>query len=327
MENIDFVVTWVDFQDPVWKAKYNEYRPQRLNLTNNEIRYRDYGTFKYWFRSVEKYAPWVNKIFLVTDKQVPEWLNTNNDKLVIVDHTDFIDPEFLPTFNSSVIELNIANIKQLSEKFVLFNDDMFLNDVVKKEDFFKNGMPVDFGTFQPTMPTTEFTHILINDLLLINDWFENRVIVKKNFKKYFSIKYGAKRLAEAATMLPYRKIAGFYDAHISSPYLKSTFKKVLKMADDDFKKTETHKFRNNNDINEWLIKYYQFCSGQFEPQRKTFGSFYELTDRNYFIQDIEKSKSKVVCVNDVESPDLDVTMNLLRKTLQKKLPNKSSFER
>ena len=52
--------------------------------------YRDWGTFKYWFRGVEKFAPWVNKVYLVTDQQKPSWLNITSEKLVLVDHSDII---------------------------------------------------------------------------------------------------------------------------------------------------------------------------------------------------------------------------------------------
>lgn len=72
--DIDFVVTWVDDSDQEWIAQKNKYNPVRAS-TNTEIRYRDYGTFKYFFRSIEKYAPWVHKIYVVTYGHYPDWLN------------------------------------------------------------------------------------------------------------------------------------------------------------------------------------------------------------------------------------------------------------
>ena len=142
MEKIDFVLTWVDGSDPDWLAQRREYQPGR-GTDAGESRYRDWDNLQYWFRGVEKFAPWVNKIYFVTWGHVPKWLNTAHEKIQIVKHEDFMAPAYLPTFNINSIELNLHRIKGLSEHFVFFNDDMFLIDSVKPEDFFKNGLPCD----------------------------------------------------------------------------------------------------------------------------------------------------------------------------------------
>ena len=85
---------------------------------------------------VERHAPWVNNIYLITNGQRPKWLNVNHPKLKWVRHEEFIPEEYLPTFNSSAIEMNIHRIDGLSENFVLFNDDMYLIQDVKYSDFF-----------------------------------------------------------------------------------------------------------------------------------------------------------------------------------------------
>ena len=144
MENIDFIITWVDGNDREWQLNKNKYDENLTDVKmNTESRYRDWDILKYWFRSVEKYAPWVNKIFFVTEGHLPEWLNVDNEKLVVVKHSDFINDKYLPTFNSNVIELSFPNITELSNNFVSFNDDMFLNKEVAPEDFFVNGIPKD----------------------------------------------------------------------------------------------------------------------------------------------------------------------------------------
>lgn len=326
MGDIDFVVTWVDFDDPEWRAKFLKYSPEKTTIMNDSTRYKDYGTFKYWFRSIEKYAPWVRKVFLITDNQVPKWLNTSNEKLVIVDHKEFIPKKYLPTFNSNVIELNIPRIKGLSEKFVLFNDDLFLNGPVKEVDFFKNNLPVDMGAFQPTIPVNEFTHIILNDLLIINKWFGQREVLKKNFRKLYSIKYGFRRLVSAATTLPFDKILGFYDGHAATPYLKSTYEIVLEKADESVKKTFLNRFRSDNDINHWLVRYYEYCMGDFEPQKYNFGKFYELDEFTYFVKDIKNSNHKIICINDTESALAEKGKKELKKVFQEKFPFKSTFE-
>ena len=90
-EKIDFVVLWVDGNDPDFIREKNKYTSNSLQVDNdgdNLHRYRDYGTFNYWFRMVEKHAPWVNNIYLITNGQKPEWLNLNHPKLKWVRHSD-----------------------------------------------------------------------------------------------------------------------------------------------------------------------------------------------------------------------------------------------
>ena len=148
-EKIDFVITWVDGSDEKWKEKFCKYKYNGGDARN--VRYRDTDTLKYWFRAVEKYASWVNKIYFITDNQIPEWLNLDNEKLVYVSHKDYIPKEYLPTFSSHTIELNLHRIDSLSEQFVLFNDDVFINDYVNLDDFFVNGLPKDTAVMNPTI--------------------------------------------------------------------------------------------------------------------------------------------------------------------------------
>ena len=97
-EPIDFVITWVDGNDPKWQeAKEKTLIAQGLggHIDGRKERYRDWDNLQYWFRGVEKYAPWVRKIHFVTWGHVPEWLNVDHPKLHIVKHEDFIPKEFL----------------------------------------------------------------------------------------------------------------------------------------------------------------------------------------------------------------------------------------
>ena len=86
---IDFVVTWVDGADPKWLKEKSEYEKLEgnkesktfQNWLNSDCRYRDWDTMKYWFRAIEKYAPWVNNIYFITWGHIPEWLDLSNPKL------------------------------------------------------------------------------------------------------------------------------------------------------------------------------------------------------------------------------------------------------
>ena len=96
---VDFVVTWVDGNDPVWQAEKAKYSPHKTEDARTS-RYRDWDNMQYWFRAVEKFAPWVNKIHFVTYGHLPKWLNTDNPKLHIAKHSEFIPEKYLPTFSA-----------------------------------------------------------------------------------------------------------------------------------------------------------------------------------------------------------------------------------
>ena len=93
-EEIDFVITWVDGGDKAWQREKACYDPA-AGTDDGEERYRDWDLLKYWFRGVEKYAPWVRKIHFLTWGHIPEWLDTSNKKIHIVNHKDYIPKEYL----------------------------------------------------------------------------------------------------------------------------------------------------------------------------------------------------------------------------------------
>ena len=175
MEKIDFVILWVDGNDPKWLKEKREYQPQLKNTeNNNNIRFRDGDNLKYWFRMIEKNADWVNNIFFITWGHIPDWLDTTNSKLKIVKHSDYIPKQYLPTYNSNVIELNLFRIKELSENFVLFNDDTFIIEKTKQEDFFKKNKPCDCYSEIINCHTNMndiYSHNMLNNMCIINKLF------------------------------------------------------------------------------------------------------------------------------------------------------------
>ena len=146
IKKVDIVYTWVDGTDPIWQEK-KEYhlnsKQEYLQCQNSQIsddRYIEHNELKYSLRSICKFASWVNHIYIVTDNQTPHWLK-KTDKITIIDHKDIIPKEFLPTFNSSVIESFLHKIPNLADNFIYFNDDMMIGRVTKISDFFKNEKP------------------------------------------------------------------------------------------------------------------------------------------------------------------------------------------
>ena len=142
-ENIDFVVPWVDGNDDKWIEERKKNKEGFDGGDDNECRFRDWGLLKYWFRSIERNAPWMRKVHFITYGHLPSFLNPNCPKLHIVKHKDYIPHQYLPTFSANPIELNMHRIEDLSECFVYFNDDMFILDHTTPEFFFKNGKPCD----------------------------------------------------------------------------------------------------------------------------------------------------------------------------------------
>lgn len=149
MSHIDIIVPYVNDQDPNWKADYNYYKEQEIKMgiqkpTNRQAfaaeRIRDWDAFKYWFRGIEKNCPWVHKVFLVIQRksQLPDWLNINHPKLRIVYHHEFIPAELLPTFNTLIIETFYYRIPDLSEFFIVCNDDFYFLNKISSTRFFNN---------------------------------------------------------------------------------------------------------------------------------------------------------------------------------------------
>ena len=326
---IDFVIPWVDGGDPEWRTLRAKYL--RGGDAVNEAQYRDWGLLKYWFRAVEAYAPWVNRIHFVTCGQIPEWLNTDHPKLHCVDHKDYIPEEYLPTFNACVIELNFFRIPELAEHFVYFNDDVYLNAPVRPEDFFMDGLPLESAVMQMMLPAAyedTFGRILWNDVALINRRFRKKEVLKKNWRKWFHPRYG-KELLRNAYCLPGNLFSLIYNFHIASSMRKSTYEEVWKLEADILKETSGHRFRTVMDVNQYLISWYNLCKGEFVPRSPKFGKYYSIgQNTDAYCRDILSHKHKIVCVNDnPKDIHVDQEREKLIRTFEQVFPQKCSFEK
>jgi len=329
-EKIDFVVLWVDNNDIVWQKEKEKYDSIKKSDVNSIIRYRDWKTLKYWFRGVEKFAPWVNKIYFVTCGQRPEWLNIHHKKIVLVDHKDFIPAEILPTFNSNSIEMYINRIKGLSEHFVLFNDDMFIVNHLKEEDFFQNHLPVDaliFNAISIKKENNTIEHIILNNLEIMSKYYKKDIIMKQQRKKIFSLKYG-KQCIRNFCLIPWKYFTGIYNPHMPIPYLKSTFDKIWKNNEELFQNATKSKFRSKNDYSHWVFRYDQLLSGNFIPKKLNQEKFYDLEEENgHFFHDLKSGKYKMVCINDSnESLNYETVQQDLIECFEDFLGEKSDFE-
>lgn len=341
-EAIDFVLPWVDGNDPKWLDEMKRWKKLSSenvssdDESNSEVRFRsDNELLRYWFRAVEKFTPWVNKVFFVTCGQKPEWLNENHPKLVSVNHKDYIPAGYLPTFHSNAIELNLHRIPALSERFVLFNDDVFLLKPISPEFFFKNSRPVlpcDMKIYR-FFGYNQWSRVCMNDYGVIAENFNLKKSIWKNRRKWFSITdLGFKEAMANVVRYKVNKtffISGF--EHIANPHLKSTLQEVWEKCPDVMEATSTSRFRTDNQVNQWLLIAWNLAKGNFYP----IGAGKRGTDVHITSKQIDTISNMIkqqsvfqICINDTDDNyNWEYCNNEIRKAFEVVLPEKSSFEK
>jgi hypothetical protein len=193
MEKIDIIIPWVDSTDAKWieerKAIKQKYIPDEEATA--DIRFQNWDNMQYWFRAIEKCLPWINKIFFVTYGHVPDWLNIKHPKLNLVKHSDYIPEQYLPTYNSNTIEMNYFRIKELSENFIIFNDDMIPLLPIHEEYYFKDNKVCDEAV-ENIVVTAGFGSVAhmarytqINNMMIINKYFKKRDVQEKYTEIWF----------------------------------------------------------------------------------------------------------------------------------------------
>lgn len=330
---IDIVILWVDQNDQKWSEQYAFYRKEEKNVySTSSSRYRDWELLKYWFRSIEQNASWVNKIHFVTYGHLPYWLNLNNKKLNIVLHSEIIDSEFLPTFNSHTIELNIHRIKGLAEKFIYFNDDFFLNQKIKPEFFFKKNLPVDFlvmDSLRQTGVDSFFGCIKHRSIAICNSYFKKYDVLTNLFFKVFNFKYGIGLLLNILN-LPMSNFSYLSTPHLPQAYLKKVFSDVWENEEQFLNEVCRNKFRQATDVNQYIFRNWQLLSGLFNPVYPyNRGNFYNINSSNIdsIVADIVECRTKTLCINDSDLVDnFDELKEKLTAAFNLRYPNKSSFE-
>lgn len=335
--DIDFVVLWLDSNDPKWQKDYTKYS-SNTTLGKENVRFRDHDTFKYWFRAVETYAPWVNKVFLVTNGKFPDWINKDCPKLRLVEHRDYIPHEYLPTFNSGVIENHLNRIKDLSEHFVYFNDDFYLNAPVTPDYYFKNGLPCDNNKetcFNIPIYTKKdrfgITISMLMSIGVINAHFNRWKTVMRSPRRWFGLHLGIKGILMSCMLAKQRLFVGFTNYHIEQAFLKSVFDEVWKI-ERGFLASSCTRFRTEQSVYQYIFRYWQFASNKFYPKKRNRLFFF--LNHKEVIKDIEKTmieeKCKSICLNDsafCSDEDYEYLKEELPILFEKKFPYKSSFEK
>ena len=310
--NIDLVYLWVDGNDPKWQAKRNAFFESKVenSLSSFNGRYVNNDELKYSLRSVERYAPWIRKIFIVTDDQTPEWLDIENPKIKIIDHKEILPAESLPCFNSNVLEHFLCKISNLSEYFILSNDDTFFNKIVSPTTFFgKDGYPIIRLTRKP------FRRFR---------WFLREQIFKKPHKLY------SKALFNAAELVK-QKFGFFYNGlphHNIDSYLKSD---CIRVAEQIFKNeidhTKMNHIRNANDVQRIVYSYVALAEKRGHLRYVSNDeSLHIHIQKDRHFEKLKKFNPTFFCINDTEYADDNDRMKL-KVWLSTRFPEKSEFEK
>ena len=332
--DIDFVVLWVDGNDPDWKKEKAKYQGKTLDDSNSENRFRDWGLMPYWFRAVEKYTPWVRKLHFVTCGHVPSFLNLDAPKLHHVRHEDYMPAEALPTFSSHALEMNLHRIPGLAEHFVYFNDDMFLLRPMQEAAFFRDGLPCTYGGEVPLELVGRaeiWQQAVVNDIGVINKHFSKKAQVAAYGKKYANRAYRWQdnlRTKAIEKLFP-NYFYGFKNLHAPGPYTKCTFEAVWEAEPELLRSTTLHRFRSADDVNQWVCLWWQVAGGQFSPYNtKSAVSCISDATIHTLCDTIRAQKTDMLCLNDGEVPvDFEGLRCQLVQAFEQILPEKSSFEK
>ncbi|MBE6373976.1 MAG: capsular biosynthesis protein [Lentisphaerae bacterium] len=339
MDKIDFVLPWVDGQDPQWRAEKNRYEgienDSAYSDGNDDCRYRDFGLLRYWFRAVEKFTPWVNKIYFVTCGQKPEWLDVSHPKLRLVNHCDFIPADYLPTFNSNTIELNLFRIEDLSEHFVLFNDDTFLLRPLPPEFFFRNADPVIACELAvPAWLGYNMTsRVVLNNSGILKYSMNVERQVWKHWNQFFNIRaLGLPRAMKnlAAIAINRGVIFGSF-GHLTHSHLKTSFARIWESKPDLMDLVSRFRFRRDDGINHWLVSGWNMLEGRFYPaHERRRGICVNLREDTVkpMCGIIVGQSYPEVCINDTPGcTDIFRLFGKVTEAFETLLPEKSSFEK
>ena len=309
--DIDLVYMWVDGSDPKWQAKRDALAGETAKESSAicKGRYANNDELKYSLRAVEMYAPWIRKIFIVTDNQVPEWIDLSNPRIKIVDHKDFMPEICLPSFNSNIIEYFLYKIPDLSEHFLYANDDMFLNKPVTPDTFYaEDGLPI-----------IRITYSRLRDFFLLL----KKTVLGIPLKSYVGFVRNSAKLVE-------KKFGHYYNAkphHNIDAYLKSYYGYVEQMFNKEISQTLSNHVRKPNDIQRCLYTFVAMAENRCHPvhvTQKTSFRFHIQKQSHY--DKLKRYDPVFFCMNDSEYAD-DEDRRRVKEFLAGRFPEKSGFEK
>lgn len=308
---IDMVYLWVDGNDPAWQAKRNHTIgvTEERSAVNCDGRYASHDELLYSLRSADLYAPWLRRIYIVTDNQVPAWLDTSNPKVRIVDHKEIMPPEALPCFNSVVIEHFLWRIPGLSERFLYANDDTYFGRAVEPADFFApDGLPYIRQNRRP----------LRRPLL----WLKQKITGRKMSNYSHTVHETAKLVQRR-----YGKYYGAKAHHNIDAYLRSDCEATFREFLDRLQPTFGNHVRSDNDVQRSLYSYAALARRRAHPLFVTQRtSLYVHIENPRHYEKLRTYAPMFFCMNDSEyATETDRTRS--QEYLAGRFPQKSKFEK
>jgi hypothetical protein len=311
---IDAVYTWVDGSDPAWRrrkaAASGAHGVDTATLfADNESRFASHDELRYSLRSLDMYAGWVRHVYLVTDAQVPAWLDTHNPRVTVIDHRGlFGDRGRLPTFNSHAIESQLHRIPGLADHYVYLNDDVFFGRPVGPEMFFHaNGL----ARFFPSTgklglgPTGAF------DRAVMSGGKNNRAAILDRFDRTLTNKF----------------------KHVPHAQRRDVLVEMEHVFGEAFERTASNQFRNPSDLSiaASLHHYFAYLTGRaVEGQMKyLYADIAEPRTEARLRRLLRSREYDVFCLNDHDNTgvDADVLQGILMDFLDQYFPLPSSFEK
>lgn len=305
---IDVVYTWVDHSDPEWAAMFAEHKGISNSKTDAAAlsRFHSNDELRYSLRSVWQNAPWINKIYILTNCAHPAWLADDDPQLTWVDHSDAIPAEHLPTFNSHVIESCLHRIPDLSDSFLYLNDDVFLAKPVTKSFFF-DASGASHSFLEPYgMVSGEVSH---GDPDYLNASRNVARILKKE-------------LGFIPTQL---------HQHTAFALRRSVLAEMESRWAESFAALRKRKFRTPGDINvtSFLYHHYAIFGGQAR-EIKINNAFVKSLDVRWRdkLKDAKNSRYDTFCINEggSEEPASDWHPSV-RAFLEERFPKKAPWEK
>lgn len=292
---MDAIITYVNGLDPEWQKEYADAVGGKA-LTK---RYRDWGTLKYLLRGMEKHIPSIENVYLLVSResQVPEWVDREN--LHIILHEDIIPKQFLPTFNSTTIEMFLHRIEGLGEEFLYFNDDMFPVMDCSHEDFFVNGKSA-IG-------------------------FAHHIFATGGYKKRV-------RNSDRQSRLVLGKKHGLFfvrPQHTCSPMLRSQSETIYAKSKDKIFNVVS-KLRTNDNFNQYLFLDYLYFQGLTVGGKISNKHLSPAVHKPEQICGyIDNPSRKMICINDVQmsNEDFENYRSQVTAAFERHFPKKSRFER
>lgn len=304
MEKIDIVMPCLLPNDK-WYEQY-----AKVKGAEHPGRVRDLGILKYTLRSISKNLPWVNKLYLCffDETQVPSWLNLECPRLKVVFHKDFIPKEYLPCFNSAVMQMFFHKIPELNDNFISTSDDYVFIKEIPPTLYFRNGKSVHHPTKKVVknynmLTKAQFGKIEKNNYMFLNDFINDG-------QMYY-----------------------FWTFHLPMPMKKPFIDFMWNKFNDKFKAAlKNSPIRSDHNINNWIFyNFEEFFNLTYNDRiydKRKSGIFGLFDNMNFSDLENAVKENYILAINDGDevNKNFDKVKEIVNSVLEREFPDKCEFE-